>query len=187
MARWLALALLGSLLCTVCDHVHVACDVLAYEHPIFWSQAWWVPVQFAFVSLGTVLAADGVRALFRAPVAPPTARAAISDVLFLVVAWVTSGLGAREPTAVAFVLAGMWLARVVRGRPAWHVACALIAAAAGSLVEHAMTVAGLFHHCRQDFLTVPRWLPTLYLHAGLLGATLSGWFARRAAATAARA
>jgi len=38
--RWLVLALVGAVICTVCDHLHATHGVLVYVHPVAWDQAW---------------------------------------------------------------------------------------------------------------------------------------------------
>ena len=51
----------------------------------------------------------------------------------------------------------------------------------GLLFEALFSSLGLFYYHRPDLLGVPRWLPAIYLHVGLLALSLSGTVRARAA------
>jgi len=61
--KWLAALLIAAGVCTVLDHEHVAWGVLAYPHPDFWQQAWWVPLLFSAGTLGALTSTGVVRRL----------------------------------------------------------------------------------------------------------------------------
>ncbi len=172
--RWLVLALCGSALCTVCDHLHATHGVLWYPHPFFWSQAWWVPLLFAGASLAAVAGATPLRRLFgAAPAAAPTAREIAGDGIAFAVAYgYTSFAPAERANLTLALLAACWLARVVRGRAAWLVAYSLVMAVAGSAFEAGWSALGFFFYHHPDVAGVPRWLPGIYLHAALVAGPL---------------
>jgi hypothetical protein len=176
--RWLVLALVGSAICTVCDHLHATHGVLVYPRPDFWDQSWWVPLLFAGASIVTVAGAGPVRALLggvggarQAPA--PTARELAGDGLAFIVAYAyTSFAPADRPNVTLALLAAWWLARVVRGAPVWLIVYSLIMAVAGSAFEGGWSALGFFHYLHPDIAGVPRWLPGIYLHVALAAGPL---------------
>jgi hypothetical protein len=174
MARWIILAIVGSIVCTIGDHLHATHDVLVYPHVVFWDQAWWVPLLFAGASVAAVLGATPVRRLFGSPAEPaPTARQIAGDGIAFATAYAyTSFAPATSPNVTLALLFAWWLARVVRGRPAWLIVHSLLMAVAGTLFEAGWSALGFFHYLHPDFLGVARWLPGIYLHAGLLAGPL---------------
>jgi hypothetical protein len=168
--RWLILALVGAAICTVCDHLHATHEVLYYVHPVAWDQAWWVPLLFACASLAAVAGATPVRRLFgvRGERAP-TAREIVGDGLAFIVAYAYTSFAPHDrPNVTLAVLAGFWLARVVRDRAAWLIAYSLVMAVAGSGFEAAWSSLGFFYYRHPDIAGVPRWLPAIYLHVALV-------------------
>jgi hypothetical protein len=172
--RWLLLALVGAAVCTVCDHLHATHGVLSYPHPVFWAQAWWVPLLFAGASIAAVAGATPIRRAFGARIEPPpTARQVAGDGLAFVTAYAyTSFAPPDRPDVTLALLGAWWLARVVRGRPAWLIAFSLLTAAAGTLFEAGWSALGFFQYHHPDVLGVPRWLPGIYLHVALLAGPL---------------
>src|SRR5258708_7440388 len=130
MARWIILAIVGSIVCTIGDHLHATHDVLAYPHVVFWNQAWWVPLPFAGAAVVAVLGATPIRRLFGARVEPsPTARQIAGDGIAFATAYAfTSFVPATTPNVTLALLAAWWLARVVRGRPTWLIVYSLLMA-----------------------------------------------------------
>jgi hypothetical protein len=172
---WAILALCGAVVCSFCDHLHVAYGVLSYPHPDAFDQAWWVPLLFGAASLAAVLGARPIRALFGAPVGEiPSARQIVADGIAFVSAYAFTSFGHERPDAVTFVLVAWWLTRVVRGREPWAIAYSLVVAVAGPAFEAGYSSLGFFAYRTPDFVGIPRWLPAVYLHAGLLAATLDG-------------
>src|SRR5262245_13463603 len=94
---WLVALVTGAALCTVLDHQHVAWGVLAYPHPDFWEQAWWVPLLF-FVSTGSALWATGAvrRLVGGAPRSTGPALAAV-DVASFAAAYYLTAVAHHEP------------------------------------------------------------------------------------------
>ncbi|MSP59871.1 MAG: hypothetical protein EXR72_05940 [Myxococcales bacterium] len=173
MKRWLGVALLGSLICTVCDHLHVVLDVLSYARPICWGQAWWVPLLFAFATLAVVAGAAPMRALFASGFdRPPSLGELGGDAIGFVIAYAYTAFGHRQPLVVAAVLGGFWLARVLHARPAWMMPYGLAVAAGGTLFEAALSSTGAFRYHHPDFLGVPVWLAGIYLHCALFAGSL---------------
>jgi hypothetical protein len=163
------LALAGSAICTVCDHLHATHGVLVYAHPVAWQQAWWVPLLFAAASVAALAGVAPVRRLFGAtPVARPSPVSVLVDGLAFVMAYAyTSFAPAAQANATLLVLTLWWLARLMRGRPSWLAAYSIVMALAGSSFEAGWSALGFFHYVHPDVAGVPRWLPGIYLHAAL--------------------
>ncbi len=169
--KWVALAVLGGLICTVGDHLHAVSGVLTYPHPFLFDQAWWVFPLFAAASLVCVL---GARPFVGEGERRPDARQIAADGLGFFAAYAyTSFAPADRPNVTLAVLAIAFLVRVLgERRDARLVAYCLALSVAGSLFEAALSSTGQFAYLHPD-LVVPRWLPGIYLHAGLIAGELS--------------
>lgn len=169
---WVALAAAGAVLCTVCDHLHVATGVLAYPHVAFWGEAWWVPLLFGAASVVIVASAAGVRRILAAPSLPQPspARIAAGGIAF-VTAYAFTAFGHALPDVVLGVLLGFWLARALQA-PVWVVVYALLVAVGGSAFEATWSALGFFRYLVPDFTGIPRWLPCIYLHVAFVTADL---------------
>jgi len=170
--KWVILALVGGVVSTLCDHLHATSGVLWYPRPVLWSQAWWVLPLFFGATLLTVGTADlGRRALGLPPVAEPSWREVAGDLLAFVTAYIWTSFGHTQPTMLALLMVGFWVALMAR-RPRWVWIVSLLSAVLGSLFEAGLSWADGFHYHHPDLLGVPRWLPVLYLYVGLLSVSL---------------
>ncbi|MDB4969281.1 MAG: hypothetical protein JWN44_4970 [Myxococcales bacterium] len=172
--RWLVLALVGAAICTVCDHLHATHGVLWYPHPVFWEQAWWVPLLFAGASLAVVGGATPIRRALGGRQEPaPTARQVAGDGIAFITAYAyTSFAPPDQPNVTLALLVAWWVARVVRDRPTWLIVFSLLTAVAGTAFEATWSALGFFHYRHPDLFGVARWLPGIYLHVGLLAGPL---------------
>jgi hypothetical protein len=178
-------ALVGSVLCTVCDHLHATNDVLSYPDPFVWSQAWWVPLLFFGASLGSVTGAGTVRKLLGGKaVAQPGPAQLLSDVLSFVTAYAFTAYGHVLPNVVLAVLALWWVARMLAlaeidsAAARWVVVFSLVTALVGPGVEASLSALGLFHYHHPDLAGVPRWLPGIYLHVAPLAVSFAAFIGR---------
>jgi hypothetical protein len=170
----------GAVVCSLCDHLHVAYGVLFYTHPDVWQQASWVPLLFAASTASVLAGVVPARALFGAAPSLMPAHAApiVSGGALFVLAYAFTAAFAGAPNVVLAMLLGLWLARVsvgARRTPRWLVLYSLIVGVVGPCVEATLSELGLFHYTAPDFAGVPRWLPSLYLHAGLVARPVADW------------
>jgi hypothetical protein len=171
---WLLLAVAGAVLCCIGDHLHVTHDVLVYRAPFVWRLAAWVPPEFVFATLAAVL---GARPFVKS-LAVTSWRRILTDGAWFVGAYVyTSYAPFDRPNVTLAVLAISWLLRVIAERRSVGilVSCVVLAIC-GCLGEGALASTGTFHYLHPDALNVPRWLPGIYLHAGLVAAELAVLF-----------
>ena len=169
--------LAGAVVCTLCDHLHVAFGVLSYAHPDVWGQAWWVPLLFAVSTWSVIVGVVPARALFgaepwRAPVSP--APIVFGGAMF-VMAYAFTAFAPAGPNVIVGALVLLWVLRVAKGVPRWLLGYSLIVAVAGPSVEATLSSLGMFSYRSPDLLGVPRWLPALYLHAGLVAGPVAAW------------
>jgi hypothetical protein len=170
--KWALPVLAGAVVLTVCDHLHVVFGVLRYPHPDLGRQAWWVPLLFAGACAVALVGARLMRAGLGGARPLASAGALAGDAVGFVGAYAFTSLGKDAPDAALLALVAFWLAQALRGRPAWVVAYSLLLALCGPAFEAGWSALGLFAYVRPDFAGVPRWLPGVYLHAGLLATTL---------------
>jgi hypothetical protein len=169
MIKWGIAVACGALLCTVLDHLHATHGVLVYPHPRVWRQAWWVPFLFGAATVVVLGAVEPVRRLLggRRTAVPSVAELASAAIAF-VAAYGFTSFGHRQPDVVWVLLTAWWVSRVLVGTPGWVIAFCLLTALGGTSFEAGWSALGFFHYLHPDLLGVPRWLPCIYLHVGLL-------------------
>jgi hypothetical protein len=176
--RWLAIAVAGAVVCTVCDHLHVMTGVLSYPRPAFFGEAWWVPLLFAAASVVIVDGARVVRKALRGPLLPvPSGLRIAAGGVGFVTAYAFTAYGHDRPGLVLWVLIGFWLARAPTV-PRWVLAYSIVVAIGGSSFEGFWSRLGFFRYHAPDLWGVPRWLPGIYLHVAFLTADLGRLVAR---------
>ncbi len=174
MLPWPGIALLGAVVCTVCDHLHVAYGVLTYPHPVFWQQAWWVPLLFGVASVVMVASAEPIRrALGGRSLSQPTPAQLTGDAIALVAAYALTAFAHTLPTYVLGINLAFWLARALRGTPPWLIVYCILTAIGGVGFEALWSKLGFFYYIDPDFIGTPRWLFTIYLHVAFLTAGLA--------------
>src|SRR5262245_33985768 len=111
---WIAVALLGAVVCTIGDHLHVITGVLSYPKVAFWQEAWWVPLLFACASVVLIWNAQPVRHVLHGAVLPqPTVLQLFGDTLGFFTAYAYTAYGHGQPTLVLLVLSGFFVARAL--------------------------------------------------------------------------
>ncbi|MDB4998197.1 MAG: hypothetical protein JWM74_5629 [Myxococcaceae bacterium] len=180
MKKLVGAALVGAVLCTVCDHLHATNGVLSYSAVFAWSQAWWVPLLFFAASLGAIVGVAAVRKLAGGkPIARPGPARLLSDVVAFVTAYAFTAYGHTLPNVVLAVLVLWWVARMLAlaelDAPAarWVVVFSLVTAVVGAGFEGTWSALGFFHYHHPDMIGVPRWLPGIYLHVAPLAITFA--------------
>jgi len=173
-ARWLLLILFGATICTLGDHLHATSGVLAYREVAFWDQAWWVGPLFGGATIACVVGARPFIAWGKATeVAPP--RRLLADLIGFCAAYAYTSFAAHDrPNVTLVVLVMVFVVRVLaEDRARWLVVYSLALAVCGTLFEAGLSSTGAFYYLHPDLLGVPRWLPGIYLHAGLIAGEIS--------------
>lgn len=167
----LALALLGALVATFCDLMHVQTGTLVYPAPVFMGQAWWPFVAFTAAFLWMALLYRVLDRFLPAGIARAHATSrggsqelAESLLLFAFV-YLLSGFGNASPVFLAAVFYGSFALRFAFARERVFLGIVSVnLAVGGTLSESLMSALGMVAYTRYDFLLVPAWLPGLYLH-----------------------
>jgi hypothetical protein len=178
-------ALVGAVLCTVCDHLHATNDVLSYPDPFVSSQSWWVPFLFFGASLASITGVGTVRKLLAGKaVGKPGLFRLTSDGIAFVTAYAFTAYGHTLPNVVLAVLALWWVARMLAlaeidaAAVRWVVLFSLVTAVVGTGFEASWSALGFFHYHHADLVGVPRWLPGIYLHVAPLAVSFATFIGR---------
>jgi hypothetical protein len=169
-ARLAACFVLGAILGTSLDAIHVHGDVLVYHGATVADIGWWVPLQFGVIGLGVGLAIGLIErgAGVEEPPSWGVDRTVGELVLFAALYWSTSLVGAGDAAWLAaglFALAGLRLALAPTPGDWVYV---VLAAVLGPLGEALVSATGIFEYHDDPLLGVPYWLPALWANGGFL-------------------
>jgi hypothetical protein len=176
--RILVLLLVGAVLGTALDHLHVWGGVLAYATPALFAQAIWVPPLFAGAAVGLAEGYGHTATLLQTRPHPHSiARLVLTCGLFTCGYALTAAAPAQtalHDTVLLLVLVGGWLlyTHAVDGWSRAFVIHAIAAALMGTGVELLLTHLGAFHYLHPTLSTVAIWLPGLYLWGASVGRAL---------------
>ena len=165
------LALLGALVATFCDAMHVQTGTLVYPNPVLFGQAWWPFLGFtlAFLWMSIVyrlldrfLPPSIVRSF--STTSGSSAELAETLLLFAFV-YLLSGFGNASPIFLSLLFYGAFVIRLAQARERVFLAVlSVLLALGGTFSEALLSALGMVSYTRFDFLGVPAWLPGLYLH-----------------------
>ena len=171
---WFVLSGIGG---AALDLLHTHLGVLSYREPWLFGQAWWVAPNFGigfsiFLAIGMLMTKRAIDL--------PTPRESElyrSGAIFAG-AYLLSCFFSDHPWLMLLFFVAVFLGRAMRG-PATKlfIAHALALAAMGTAFELALTSTGAYWFHHPDVLTVPAWLPGLYLN----GAPFGLWLAKKLA------
>jgi Protein of unknown function (DUF2878) len=160
--------LLGAVLGTAFDGIHLYGDVESYPDPAFGRWAWFVPVEFGVVGALTGALIPSLERLAGPPRAPrwsPATR--VAELCLITAAYTSTVVLDDEPVIVTVGLLALVTARLVLRPVPGDWAYALIAAIVGPAVEAALSAAGAFDYADPDFAGIPLWLPALWANGGI--------------------
>ena len=131
---------------------------------------------FGVVSLTLLYAYRALRRRFNEPAVPRSLnRTALNGVLFLA-AYCSTGPFAHFGFWLAVALTGLWALRVLLYRENRStIALSLLIAILGPIGEIMVAMMGMFHYTDPDFGSVHSWLPAVYLHGGLVVASVDAF------------
>jgi hypothetical protein len=165
--RWVVVFVAGAIGGAALDQIHVQSGVLAYAHPWFADQAWWVAPQFG-AGLLLVYAAAHV-AVRRDPRndndTGPQHNRVLTDAACFVAVYAASGIWHQHPVALTAAFVATWLARRPNTRT---IAFSIVLAIGGVLYEGSLAGSGAFHYADPDLYHVPMWLAGIYFHGARL-------------------
>ncbi len=137
-------------------------------------QPWWVVVLFPSAVLVTVVMVEPLRKLMRgAPMPPPSLVQLAADFGLFVGAYALTSFLHDRPTLLTLILVGVWAGRCFGRLPPWVILYSLGTGLMGFVSEAALIALGQFRYQHPDLIGVTRWLPGIYLHAGLFGVSFA--------------
>jgi hypothetical protein len=160
--------LLGAVLGTAFDGIHLYGDVESYPDPAFGRWAWFVPLEFGAVAALAGALIPSLERLAGPPHLPqwsPGTR--FAELCVITAAYTSTVVLDDEPLILTLGLLALVTGRLLL-RPApgdW--AYALIAAVVGPAVEAALSAADAFDYADPDLAGIPLWLPALWANGGL--------------------
>lgn len=163
--KLIAIFVIGAVIGTAFDYIHVYFGVLSYAHPHFAGTSLWVPVEFgAAGALGCFL----LGLLSRRLPAPPVTRARVGlDVGLLLGAYLATGFLVGHDLATALTLLLLVAVSVGSRWGGLVVVAAVLGAITGPLGEALVVNTGFFRYNYASL--VPSWLPLLWMvGAGLI-------------------
>jgi len=160
------LFLLGAILGTGLDALHVYSKVERYPMPALFGLAWWVPPLF-----GAAAVAIG----YSHPLVDPLLHhrrfrrlsVSIGELTWVVLAYLVSASTLPSIAKVGLltvIYLNFW---VLAGRGWQNLLLSLVTAITGTLIEMILAAAGAFSYLHPDFVGVPYWLPGIYACASL--------------------
>ena len=181
----LKLALLGGLLCTLCDGFHVHTGTLRYPFPLAGlpvPQAWFVLPLFCvvFYVLSVVFRVAAASALPRGSFTTSTCDAgtACSTLTGFAFTYILTGYANREPRLLAMLLFSSAALRLWTTRDRPFMLCAAIALAVGGvLTESGISALGHMFYREPEVFGTPVWLAALYMHGAFALRDGTRWLA----------
>ena len=168
------LFLVGAVVISAGDRVHITFDILSQPDKTLWGQAWWVPLVFGLAGVVIVAGYSVLRRLLEvAPNGAGWGKVLLSAAIFLA-AYAATGPWGDYKIALTIALPALWVARVVPRRNVAAVVLSVVLAFAGPFHEYLFSVAGLFSYHDPDVMHVPIWLPGIYLHGALVAVDVDG-------------
>jgi hypothetical protein len=160
--------LLGAVLGTAFDGIHLYGDVESYPDPAFGRWAWFVPLEFGAVA---ALAGALIPSLERFAGPPHLPRwspaTRLAELCVITAAYTSTVVLDDEPVILTLGLLALVTGRLLLRPAAGDWAYALIAAVVGPAVEAALSAAGAFDYADPDLAGIPLWLPALWANGGL--------------------
>jgi len=164
-------ALMGALVATVCDGVHVYTQTLSYADPFLFGQAWWVfpgfILTFLLMAFAYLLVIENLPAgiYTQKSVSPGNARDFTEAVIIFTLIYLLSGFGHHEPFILSVIFYGTYVVRWLSSYDRlWLLILSGLMAIGGMFAEGAISAAGWMTYRYSDFFYVPSWLGGLYLH-----------------------
>jgi hypothetical protein len=164
-------ALLGALLTTVCDGIHVHTQTLSYPDPLMFGQAWWVypgfVLAFLFMECAYLLVVVRLPAGIstQKSVTKGNARELIESATVFALVYLLSGFGNFEPALLSVIFYGTFVMRWLFSYDrSWLLLLSVSMAIGGMFAEGVLSAAGWVTYRYVDVFHVPLWLGGLYLH-----------------------
>ena len=168
----LRFALIGGVICTICDGIHVYTGTLSYKVPLSClpvAQASFVLPLFcvSFYALATVYMAAVASMLPLGSFSRSsfTVGTAVDSYTGFMFAYVLTGFASNDPSMLAVILFLSFCVRLLFAHDRAFMSVAAVAlAAAGVFTEGTLALTGQMAYSHPQFYGTPYWLAALYMH-----------------------
>lgn len=167
----LLLALMGAVLTTFCDGVHVHTQTLSYPNPFLFGQAVWVfpgfVLTFLVMEMSCLLVVKRLPAgmSIQQSMSKGNVRDMIEAVVIFALVYLLSGFGNFEPVFLSVIFYGTFAVRWMFSYDRlWLLFLAVLMAIGGMFAEGVLAAMGLVTYRHIDVFHVPFWLGGLYVH-----------------------
>jgi Protein of unknown function (DUF2878) len=164
-ARLATCFLLGALLGTLLDGIHLYGDVESYPHPEVGRWAWFVPLEFGLAGAAAGALIPTLERIAGPPRPPPSNR--IAELALIVAAYLSTVVLDETPVLVAAGLVALLALRLTLRPVRGDWLYALLGAVVGPAIEATLSAAGAFDYANPDLAGIPLWLPALWANGGL--------------------
>jgi hypothetical protein len=168
---FLLFALLGAVITTLCDGVHIHTSTLVYAKSFLFHQAWWVfpgfVLAFLFMEYAYFHVANSLSSgiSIQKSVSGGDARELIEAAMTFTLVYIFSGFGNFKPIFSSVILYGIFMVRwSFTYERSWLLLLAASMAVGGMFVEGLISAAHLMTYRQADVFHVPFWLGGLYMH-----------------------
>ena len=167
-STYLLMFVIGAIVGTAYDFIHLIYGVIVYAHPHFWGETLWTFPEFGGVA---ALGFAGIGALKSRLGAPGVSwKRVFLDGVFLLLAYLTTGVFNGKDLIVVLVLSAISAIWLVlwwkRGAYRLELIVSVLLGILGPIAEITLIRAGFFHYQLSD--PIPPWLPLLYFISGPL-------------------
>lgn len=168
---FIVFALLGAVITTLCDGIHVYTGTLSYPHPFVFGQAAWVypgfVLVFLFMEVLYFLVIQRLPSYFdvKMSVAEGNFRDVVETAIAFALIYLMSGLGNKEPVLLSVIFYGTFILRWLFTYERLSLLLLAVAMAIGGMFgEGFLSAMGLVAYNYTDVFYVPFWLGGLYVH-----------------------
>jgi hypothetical protein len=166
--RYVLLFVVGALLLSLCDRVHLEFGVLVQAGPKLWGQGLWVLPVFGGGAVGILAGYPVIRRALGADRVAWSGARVLRSAILAAAAYVVTGPFAGSPLLLSAGLYGAWLARVILRRSGAAAAYSLVVGVLGPAAEATFSALGLHTYAAPHLVGIPMWLAAIYLHGALL-------------------
>lgn len=160
MKGFAALFVIGAVMLTLLDSVHVHTSTLAYSHPVAYGQAWWVPLLFGCAaSFGGVAYVIGWKRLGGHDKLVPWPKIVIALAAFALMYAASGLLPATATTKLIVITIGAAVIFYEVDGSRVGAILLVVGTIVGPIAE---AINPQFHYVDPDFLRIPVWLPVVY-------------------------
>ena len=165
------IALIGSIVATLCDNVHSFTGCLIYPKPDLFGQPWYISIAFFFafilMGIGYLLfdryLPETINRTYS--ISKGNINSFVEALMLFAFIYLMSGFGHEYPNVLGIIFYSTYVLRLALSKDkSFILIVSLTVAFMGSWVENSHFGPNSGSYSHKDFLNLPNWLPALYLH-----------------------